>query len=108
MNPFKRLVVPFMLLFSIIIVGILGYSVLEGFSLLESVYMVVITLSTVGFKEVRELGTQGKLLTISIIIMGVGTVAYTVGQFVEIVVEGQIIGYRRRKRMEKNIKELKI
>ncbi len=107
MNPFRRLIVPFGILFIIIIAGILGYSVLEGFSLLESVYMVVITLSTVGFKEVRELGPYGKFLTIGIIIMGVGTVAYTVGQFVEIMVEGQIIGYRRRKRMEKKTKELK-
>jgi len=107
LNPFGRLIIPLFLLFLIIAIGVTGYYFLEGIPLLDSFYMVVITLSTVGFREVRELGTAGKVLTIGMIIMGVGTVAYTVGQLIEIVVEGQIIGYRRRRRMESNIKELK-
>jgi voltage-gated potassium channel len=107
MNPLSRLIIPFLMLLVVMTIGVVGYTMLEGFSLLEALYMVVITLSTVGFKEIRELGDGGKILTISIIVMGVGTVAYAVGQFIEIVVEGQIVGYRRRKRMEKKIKELK-
>jgi voltage-gated potassium channel len=107
MHPLRRLIVPLLLLTAIIAFGVVGYTTLEGFSLLEAFYMVVITLSTVGFREVRELDAQGKILTIGIILFGVGTVAYTVGQFIEIMVEGHIVGYRRRKRMETKIKDIR-
>jgi len=106
-NPFNRLIIPFALLFATIFVGILGYTMLEEFSVFQAIYMVVITLSTVGFREIRPLSFQGQLLTISIIIMGVTTVAYTAGKFIEIIVEGEIVGYRRRKRMERKTKELR-
>jgi len=107
MNPLRRLVLPFLVLFGLICAGMLGYTRLEGFSLTESLYMVVITLSTVGFGEVRALGLQGKMLTMGIIVVGVGTFAYMAAQFVEMIVEGQIVGYRRRRRMEKKLRELK-
>lgn len=107
MNPLRRLAPPIFLLLVIIAVGISGYIYLEGYSFLEAFYMLVITLSTVGFREVRELSPYGKLLTINIIILGVGTVAYTVWNLIEIMMEGQIIGYRRRKAMERRIKEMK-
>jgi voltage-gated potassium channel len=105
-NPFNRLIIPLSLLGAVIVAGVCGYIFLEGFSFIEALYMVVITLSTVGFGEVRDLGAHGRVLTMTIIVFGVGTVAYTVGQFIEILVEGQIVGYRRRKRMEKKIHEM--
>lgn len=107
MNPFRRLVIPVLLLIFVIVVAIVGYMYLEHFPFLDAVYMVVITLSTVGFREVHELNSSGKILTICVIIAGVGTVAYTVGQFIEIMLEGQIVGYRRRRNMEKKISELR-
>jgi len=107
MNPFRRLIPPVIVLFIIIGIGLFGFVVLEGWSFLEALYMVVITLSTVGFKEVKELSDAGRVLVITIIVLGVGTVAYTVSQLVELMVEGQIIGWRRRRTMEKKISELK-
>ncbi len=106
-NPFARLIIPICILIAIMVFGVMGYTLLERTSLLDAIYMVVITLSTVGFREVAQFNTAGKILTICIILTGIGTVAYTVGQFIEIVVEGQIVGYRRRKRMEKKIREFK-
>ena len=107
MNPFRRLIPSAVMLISIIGVGVIGFTVFEGWSFLEALYMVVITLSTVGFKEVRPLSSAGMILVISMIIVGVATVAYTVGQVVEIIVEGQIIGWRRKRAMEKKIREFK-
>jgi len=107
MNPFKRLIPPFVILAIIITVGILGYTLVEGWSLLDAVYMLVITLFTVGFNEVHDLSRFGEMLTMFIIVCGVGTAIYTVGQFGEMIVEGQIFGYRRKKRMEKKIKDMK-
>ena len=107
MNPFRRLIPPGIILLVIFVVGITGYSMIEGWSVFDSFYMLVITLSTVGFKEVRELSLAGRVLTMGIIFTGVGTAIYAAGQVIELIVEGQIIGYRRRRRMERKIKEIK-
>jgi len=107
MNPLRRLIVPGVILLVVVGVGIAGYMRLEGWSWIDALYMVTITLSTVGFREVHDLSPLGRLFTIGIIVTGVSTALYAVGQFVEIVVEGQIIGYRRRKKMEKMIAEMK-
>jgi len=107
MNPLRRLIVPGILLLTIITVGLVGYILIEGWSLLDALYMLVITLSTVGFKESHELSDAGRVLTMLLIISGVGTAVYAVGAFGEIIVEGQLIGYRRRRRMQKKIRDMK-
>lgn len=107
MNPLRRIIPPLIVLVIIITLAILGYTRIEHWRLLDAVYMVTITLATVGFKEVHELTDVGRLITMGLIIFGVGTVAYTVGQVVEMMVEGQIVGYRRVRKMEKRISELK-
>lgn len=106
-NPLIRLIIPGLLILAIIIAGTIGYVKLEGWGIFESLYMVVITLSTVGFGEIHQLNTAGRLVTMSIIVFGIGTVGYTVGQIVEIIVEDQVGGYRRRRKMEKKIANFK-
>jgi len=59
-------------LVAVFVFGVLGYWLLEDWSLLDAVYMTVITLTTVGFKEVRPLDTQGRVFTIVLLVMGVG------------------------------------
>ena len=107
MYPFRRLVIPLSVLMSILIAGLLYFIYGEGWGLIDSLYMIVITLSTVGFKEVRPLSDIGRLITTGIIVVGVSTVLYTAGQVIEIIFEGQIIGYRRRRDMENKIKDMK-
>jgi voltage-gated potassium channel len=106
MNPLRRLVAPGLLLLGIVLAGVSGYMVLEGWNLIDALYMVVITLSTVGFREVHELNQAGRLLTMGIIITGVSTAIYAAGQVIEMILEGQIIGYRRRKKMENTIRNM--
>ncbi|MDD5382038.1 MAG: potassium channel family protein [Candidatus Margulisbacteria bacterium] len=107
MNPLRRLIIPGVLLLAIVIVGVVGYVTIEGWTLIDALYMVVITLSTVGFREVHDLNAAGRILTIGIILTGVATALYIAGQVIEMIVEGQIIGYRRRKKMEVMIREMK-
>ncbi len=107
MNPFQRLVVPSLLLIIIFAAGTSGFMLLEKLSVLNALYMVVITVSTVGFQEVAHLSDYGKIFTMVLIIGGVGTMAYAIGQFGEMIVEGQIIGYRRKRAMEKKISGMK-
>jgi voltage-gated potassium channel len=107
LNPLRRLVPPGIILFIIITIGLLGYTQVEKWSLLDSIYMLVITLATVGYREVHELTPFGKVLTMLIIVGGVSTAIYAAGSAVEMIVEGELLGYRGRKRMEKKIKEMK-
>jgi voltage-gated potassium channel len=90
----------------ITVVGLLGYMVLEGWSFIDALYMTVITLTTVGYKEVRTLDTTGQLWTIVLLITGVGTLFYAAVSSVELVVEGTIRGYFGRRRMEAAINRL--
>lgn len=107
MNPLRRLALPLIFLTITILIGVLGYEFLEGLSFVDSLYMVVITLSTVGLGSIHPLSEAGKLLTMLLIVSGVGTMAYTAGRVVEIIMEGQIVGFRRRQAMEKRIADLK-
>jgi voltage-gated potassium channel len=91
----------------IVAVGILGYIFIEKWNVLDSVYMVVITLSTVGFEEVHPLSPSGKIFTIVIIVGGVGSAIYAAGQIAEIIVAGEMTGYRKRKSMDKKLREIK-
>jgi voltage-gated potassium channel len=106
-HPFRKLLPVTILLSSIVLIGILGYEFIEKWTLLESTYMVITTLFTVGFQEVRPLSSAGKIFTMFIIVFGVGSAIYAAGQAVEIIVEGEMTGYRKRKRMNKRIREMK-
>src|SRR3712207_6121240 len=88
------------------VAGVLGYMVFEGWSFTDALYMTVITLTTVGYREVRTLDTTGQLWTIALLITGVGTLFYAAVSSVELVVEGTIRGYFGRKRMEAAISKL--
>ncbi|MDF2703700.1 MAG: potassium transporter TrkA [Rubrobacteraceae bacterium] len=90
----------------ITVVGVLGYMVFEGWSFTDAVYMTVITLTTVGYKEVRTLDTTGQLWTMLLLITGVGTLFYAAVSSVELVVEGTIRGYFGRRRMQAAIGKL--
>ena len=107
MNPFRRLLPALIMLFVVVIVGTIGYRLIESWSFLDSLYMVIITLFTVGFQEVHALSPLGKLFTIVIIVAGVGVAVYAGTQLVEIIIEGEILGYSRRRKMDKKIKDMK-
>jgi len=103
----KKLLLAFLLIFLVISFGTLGYMSIEGWSLLDSLYMTIITLASVGYKEVHDLSFNGKMFTIVLIIGGVGTVAYALTAGAKIILEGELLDVFGRRRLEKKIKELK-
>ena len=105
-HPFRKLLPAIIFLTGVVLVGILGYEFIEKWTLLESTYMVITTIFTVGFQEVRPLSAAGKIFTMFIIVGGVGSAIYIAGQGVEIIVEGEMTGYRKRKRMDKKISQM--
>jgi len=92
----------------LIAVGILWYSQVEGWSVLDAAYMTVITFTTVGFSEVRPLDTGGRLFTMISPVFGVGLMLYILTSSVQMVVEGEFIrGFVRRRRMTTRLAELR-
>lgn len=96
----------FTLLFIIIAAGVSGYHFIEGMTLFEAFYMTMITISTVGFQEVRPLSTAGRGLTILIISGGITIAAYTIGTVVRTFVEGEMKKTFGRRKVEKKISQL--
>jgi voltage-gated potassium channel len=94
------------LLVAVTAVGVLGYRLLEGYAWLDALYMTVITLSTVGFQELRPLSPSGRIFTIALVAGGVGVAFYTAVAVVGQVVEGELRQLFGRKRMEKRIRSL--
>ncbi len=91
---------------AILVAGTMGFIVIEGWSILDSLYMTLITITTVGFGEVRPLSLNGKIFTIFLIIAGVGTVLYAFSLMVEFLIEGHLGGLMGERRMKKRIDAL--
>ena len=102
----RNLVKSFILLFSIIAYGVIGYHVIEGMDFFDALYMTIITISTVGFQEVKPLSNAGRILTITIISGGITVAAYTIGTLVRSFVEGEIKKMFGRRKVEKMISEM--
>lgn len=91
----------------LIVVGIVGYCLIEGWSILDSIYMVFISITTVGFTEVHPLSTAGRIFTIFFIIIGLISIFYLIGSIIEFIIEGHLAGWLERRRMEKRLFSLK-
>ena len=89
------------------IIGTAGYMVLEGWSFLDALYMTIITLTTVGFREVRELDDSGRIFTMVLIISGVGAILYAFLAVFQFVLEGELGLLLGKQRMKRTIEGLK-
>jgi len=105
-----KLLYAVLLLILLISFGTVGFILIEGFTLLESFYMTIITVSTVGFGEVHQLSASGMMFTSILILLGLGVLTYVVSIITTQFFEGQlshlISGYKnnsRRKKMENHV-----
>ena len=97
MPPLKRLRVGLATLAAIFVVAVLGYR-LAGWSLLDAVYMVVVTLSSVGYREAGKMTPPLQVFTILLIVFGASTAVYILGGLFQMMAEGEIhlaLGLRR-------------
>jgi voltage-gated potassium channel len=102
----KNLRLSFMLLALTITFGVTGYHVVEDMSFFDALYMTVITISTVGFQEIRPLSPAGRVLTMLLISTGIMTAAYTIGTLVRVFIEGELTKTFGRRKVEKKISQL--
>jgi voltage-gated potassium channel len=103
-STIRRLRLAIGLVLSVFVVGTLGFWSF-GLSFLDAMYMTVITITTVGYRELggEDLSDAEKLFTMAIIVTGVSTVLYTFTLGVQVVVEGQLREFVGRRRMDRKI-----
>ncbi|MEZ5012748.1 MAG: NAD-binding protein [Chitinophagales bacterium] len=105
-NPLRKIYVAFVLLAATIVVGVTGYMIIEGYTVIESLYMTVITLATVGFTEVHQLSDAGRTFTIFLIVTGLGIFTYFITQISRYFLDGEFIRYYKTYRMQRSIDNL--
>lgn len=79
----RRFAIPHLIrpLLLVVVLGTLGYMIVEGASLLDALYMTIITVTTVGYREVFPLGPAGKILTMLVVLVGLGAVLFGMGEY---------------------------
>ncbi len=104
----RRYLVLILIPAALMIGGTVGYYLLDDrYTLLDSLYMTVTTLTTVGYGEVHPLKTSGRIFTIILLLVGVLTFFYTVTELVRLVISGEVQELLGRRRMERNLANLK-
>lgn len=91
----------------LLVLGTTGYMLIEGWGLIDALYMTVITLATVGYGEVHEISQTGRVFTVILIVLGVGFFLYVIGNVIQFLVEGRIRIILGRRKLDKQINELK-
>jgi voltage-gated potassium channel len=106
-NPLSRFRLAVVLLGVIILYGVLGYMLIEGWNLLDAFYMVIITISTVGYTEVHPQSAAGRIFTSTLIVVGVATMLYGFGVFAETLADNAFGNYRRQRQLERSLNQLR-
>ena len=107
MHPLRRIGIALGGLFLLVAYGTAGYVIVEGYPVLDALFMTVITITTVGYEEVHPLNGAGEVLTVTVIIFGVIGFLYTFGVLVELLSSGDWQRHRRSRRMERSLSALR-
>lgn len=102
----SKLVKATLMLIGIMSIGVIGFMIISDLNFIDALYMVAITMSTVGFGEVAPLSPEARIFTVFLILMSVAIFGYTISVFTEILASGEFIERIKAKRMEKSIQKL--
>ena len=104
LKPFR---LPLILVVLMIMVGTIGYVIIDDFTLLDAVYQAAITFTTVGFGEISPISPAGRIFTITLIILGFGVFSMSIGILVEVLNKGQLVDIIKERQMLYRIARLK-
>jgi voltage-gated potassium channel len=96
----------FLMVVGIVAFGVVGYILLEGYSVLEAFYMTIITMSTVGFSEVRPLSDSGRVFTMILILSSLSVFTYFLTLISKYILDGDFINQYRKYKMQQKISTL--
>ncbi|PKV65296.1 MULTISPECIES: TrkA family potassium uptake protein [unclassified Polaribacter] len=92
---------------SIMTIGTMGYMLLSNYSFIDAIYMTVITVTTVGFGELKPFSPEEKVFTIFLILTSITVFGYAVSTFSEYLVSGRFFKQFKHRKVEKQIKSLR-
>jgi voltage-gated potassium channel len=99
--------VALILYFMIIMIGTLGFILISGYSFINALYMTIITISTVGFKEVQPLDTESKIFTIFLILTSISIYGYVISVLTEYISNNRLLEELKFRKVQKKINKLK-
>ncbi len=102
-----KLYISVCLLISVIIIGVAGYMLISGDNFIDSLYMTIITMTTVGFGEIHPLTDYEKIFTIFLIIISIVVYAYSITALTEYLANGKILQLLKYKKVQKKIQRLR-
>jgi len=105
-EPIRQLRLSLLLLLALAAAGTLGYVGIEGYSVVDALYMTIITLTTVGFGEVQPLSPVGRGFTIGLIVLGVGIAAWAVSNAAEVMLGEAFWSSFQRRRIREAVMRL--
>ncbi|UCF36084.1 MAG: potassium channel protein [Acidobacteriota bacterium] len=103
MNRGRRLIPVLVVIPGIMMIGTVGYRAIEGWDWIESLYMAIITVTTVGFSEVHPLSEDGRVFTTLLILLGVGGITFTFTTVTNYITAGELRGYLKERKMQRVI-----
>jgi len=106
-HPLLRFRLAGILLAIVIAVGVAGYMLIDGWNFLDSFYMVIMTIATVGYGEVHPQGPLGRIFTSGLIVVGVATMLYSFGVFASTLTDNALGEYRRHRRLQHELDRLR-
>jgi voltage-gated potassium channel len=106
MGARRRFAVALVIISLVLLIGTIGLVLLEGWPPFDALYMVVTTVATVGYGEIRPLSMVGRTFIMVLIVVGAGTVLYALTALAEALIEGQVapanvLSRRQRQRVRK-------
>lgn len=108
-NVFKsyyRFYLPLLIMFTVWVIGTIGYVIIDNYTWFDAFYMTVITVATVGYGEVAPLSHAGKLFTAFLIITSFGTFAYAVSSITKFVIDGEFNEFFKNRKLSAAIDKL--
>ena len=107
MSSVRKIAQALLFLFGTSLVGVIGFSLIEGYPLIDAIYMTAITMSTVGFGTIRELSSEGKVFMVILIVISAGTFVYAITTLTTFVIEGEIRQVFNRYQVSQKVSKLK-
>ena len=102
----KRFILPILLIVLVIVSGTVGFMFLEKYTFLDSLYMTMITISTIGYGEVHQLNNAGRIFNIFLIIGSLSTTAFAFSIITRYVIDGEMNLFFKNRRLMKEIQKL--
>jgi voltage-gated potassium channel len=88
------------------VIGTAGYMIIEGWGLSDALYMTVMTVTTIGFREVQPLDEEGRIFTMVLAVTGVGAIFYALVGLFQFLLEGELAVFLGVRRMRGRIESL--